>query len=186
MPKKYFYWFVLDWLFILINCKWSKIFLLFFYFFHWFRCVFDGDCHSLKAGEWLKRNGANVQKRDFYNLTIGNLGPDPDDAYVKKIAKWCLSMSKRHVDELIQVLVSCGVPHVIAAHDVEAECAILKRQGLADFNMTRDMDALPFGSERQLFYDGIIIDHLYIPIIRSGRCAWSVEDDYESGEYVDK
>jgi len=65
---------------------------------------------------------------------------------IRNIEKNILIVKKFHSDEVMEFLTSLGIPFLKAVSESEETCAYLQKNGLVDYVLTEDTDALTFGA----------------------------------------
>ncbi|KAH8051029.1 endonuclease [Aureococcus anophagefferens] len=108
--------------------------------------VFDGKPPNMKGGELAKRTA----KRQEAEAALKKATENDDAEGISKYSALLTKVSRKDCDDVKQLLRLMGVPVVDAPCEAEAQCAELVRGGKAHAVGTEDMDALTFGSTRQL------------------------------------
>jgi flap endonuclease-1 len=65
-----------------------------------------------------------------------------------KYFKRSVSISKKQIDECIELLELMGIPYIIAPEEADSQCAELVKCGIADGVLTEDMDIMTFGADK--------------------------------------
>lgn len=108
--------------------------------------VFDGKPPALKGGE-LKRR-AELRKKAAADMAAAKAADDI--AAVVKYERRNVRVTKEQCEEAIKLLELMGVPVVRSPGEAEAQCAELCKAGAVYATATEDMDALTFGTPRQV------------------------------------
>ena len=69
---------------------------------------------------------------------------------IVKISSQIITIKKCHIDEVKELLLLSGIPYFSAPDDAEKYCAFLQKNGLVDYTVTDDTDALTFGCKKIL------------------------------------
>jgi len=70
---------------------------------------------------------------------------------ITQLQKNMLCVSKKHTEEVINLLKCIGIPFLVAIGEAEEYCAFLEKNGYVDYILTEDTDSLTFGGTRVLF-----------------------------------
>jgi flap endonuclease-1 len=108
--------------------------------------VFDGKPPEFKSGELLKRR----EKAAEAQAELKKATEAGDAELIEKMAKRTVRATKQDTEDVIKLLELMGVPVVRAESEAEATCAAMNKDGLVYGVGTEDMDALTFGSVRQI------------------------------------
>lgn len=117
--------------------------------------IFDGSPPEAKKTTIEKRH---AQKEKLY-VRLEQLReetPVDEEHSIKikeeidKITSQLIVVKKVHVDECKELLTKCGIPFFTAPDDAEKYCAFLQKNGLVDYTVTDDTDAITFGCEKIL------------------------------------
>merc|ERR1719229_1676877 len=108
--------------------------------------VFDGKPPQLKGGELKKR--ADLKKKAEADMAAAKAADDM--ATVVKFERRQVRVTKEQNNEAMKLLELMGVPVIRAPGEAEAQCAELCKAGLVYATATEDMDALTFGTPRQV------------------------------------
>ena len=123
--------------------------------------VFDGLPIEAKKKTIEKRN---VNKEKLYvrleelRSKITELEIEEDKTEIKqeikqeieKVSSQIITIKKHHVSEVKELLTLSGIPYCTAPDDAEKFCAFLEKNGLVDYTVTDDTDALTFGCKKIL------------------------------------
>ncbi len=117
--------------------------------------IFDGVPPDAKKHIIQKRHAAKEKlyvRLEELNARIPNT-PE-EEAFIheeiQKISSQLIVIKKTHVDDCKKMLELCGVPYFTAPEDAEKYCAFLQKNGLVDYTITDDTDAMTFGCEKIL------------------------------------
>jgi len=69
---------------------------------------------------------------------------------IEKVSSQIITIKKHHISEVKELLTLSGIPYCTAPDDAEKFCAFLERNGIVDYTVTDDTDALTFGCKRIL------------------------------------
>lgn len=69
---------------------------------------------------------------------------------IKKLTSQLVIVKKKHIDECKELLEKSGIPYFSAPEDAEKYCAFLQINGLVDYTVTDDTDAMTFGCKKIL------------------------------------
>tara|TARA_B100000035_G_scaffold315141_1_gene334082 strand:+ start:2552 stop:3499 length:948 start_codon:yes stop_codon:yes gene_type:complete len=64
---------------------------------------------------------------------------------IEKITSQIIVIKKTHIDQTKELLEKSGIPYCTAPEDAEKYCAFLQKEGLVDYVVTDDTDAITFG-----------------------------------------
>jgi len=108
--------------------------------------VFDGKPPEMKSGELLKRK----EKRQKAQKALEEAQKADDTAKVIQQERRLVKAEKWQVEETKKLLKFMGIPYVEATCEAEATCAEMCKAGLVYATATEDMDAMTFGTCKQL------------------------------------
>jgi flap endonuclease-1 len=103
--------------------------------------VFDGKPPDFKTK--IINNRKDIKKK-AYNKLSEQLNEDEKIKYFKRT----VSISKKQIDECIELLELMGIPYIIAPEEADSQCAELVKSGLVDGVLTDDMDIMTFGANK--------------------------------------
>lgn len=119
--------------------------------------VFDGMPIEAKKKTIEKRN---VNKEKLYvrleelrsKITETEIEEDKTEIKqeIEKVSSQIITIKKYHIDEVKELLSLSGIPYCTAPDDAEKFCAFLEKNGLVDYTITDDTDALTFGCKKIL------------------------------------
>jgi len=119
--------------------------------------VFDGNPPDAKKNTIQKRHDT---KEKLYvkieELKILQDNSENDDEKktiideIDKISSQIIRIKKSHIVECKELLEKAGIPYCTAPEDAEKYCAFLQINGIVDYTITDDTDALTFGCEKIL------------------------------------
>ena len=119
--------------------------------------VFDGTPPEAKKYTIAKRHAA---KEKLYmrldelklknEITEDETGKKGIKEEMDKILSQLIVIKKIHIDECKELLNHCGIPFCTAPEDAEKYCAFLQKNGLVDYTVTDDTDAITFGCNKIL------------------------------------
>jgi len=117
--------------------------------------IFDGSPPDAKRNTIAKRHAA---KEKLYVRLEQLRDEEPTDEEhsirineeIEKITSQLIVIKKVHIDECKELLTKCGIPFFTAPDDAEKYCAFLQQNGLVDYTITDDTDAITFGCEKIL------------------------------------
>lgn len=69
---------------------------------------------------------------------------------IEKLTSQIVIVKKKHIDECKELLEKSGIPYFSAPEDAEKYCAFLQINGLVDYTVTDDTDAMTFGCKKIL------------------------------------
>ena len=117
--------------------------------------VFDGDPPDAKRNTIQKRqdNKEKLYVRIEELRELENKAEKIEDKKVFsdeiiKISSQIIRIKKSHITECKELLEKSGIPYCTAPADAEKYCAFLQKNGLIDYTVTDDTDALTFGCEK--------------------------------------
>jgi flap endonuclease-1 len=117
--------------------------------------VFDGDPPDAKRNTIQKRqdNKERLYVRIEELRTLENKAETEEDKKVfsdeiSKLSSQIIRIKKSHITECKELLEKSGIPYCTAPADAEKYCAFLQKNGLIDYTVTDDTDALTFGCEK--------------------------------------
>ena len=70
---------------------------------------------------------------------------------LEQLQKNLLNVTKKHSDEVMELLKSIGIPFLIATSEAEEYCAFLQKNKYVDYILTEDTDSLTFGGSNVIF-----------------------------------
>lgn len=117
--------------------------------------VFDGSPPEAKRNTIAKRHAA---KEKLY-IRIDELRKEVPETEIRakeiqeeieKISSQLIIIKKCHIEECKEMLNLCGIPFCTAPEDAEKYCAFLQQNGLVDYTVTDDTDAITFGCNKIL------------------------------------
>jgi len=108
--------------------------------------VFDGKAPTMKSHELKKRKEAREKAQE----ELDKAAAVDDEQKVAQMERRLVRVSKKHVEDVKKLFTLMGIPWVEATCEAEATCAALTKAGLVYATATEDMDALTFGTTRQL------------------------------------
>jgi flap endonuclease-1 len=119
--------------------------------------VFDGNPPDAKKNTIQKRHDT---KEKLYvkieELKILQDNSENDDEKktlideIDKISSQIIRIKKSHIVECKELLEKAGIPYCTAPEDAEKYCAFLQINGIVDYTITDDTDALTFGCKKIL------------------------------------
>jgi len=117
--------------------------------------VFDGDPPDAKRNTIQKRqdNKERLYVRIEELRTLENKAETEEDKKVfseeiSKLSSQIIRIKKSHITDCKELLEKSGIPYCTAPADAEKYCAFLQKNGLIDYTVTDDTDALTFGCEK--------------------------------------
>ena len=114
--------------------------------------VFDGAPPDAKKNTLVKRQDLKKKISDKIE-TLKKIEPNSEDEEnklneeINKLESQIVYVKKTHVDDCKKLMSLLGIPFVTAPDEAEKYCAFLQKQGLVDYTVTDDTDALTFGCE---------------------------------------
>jgi len=114
--------------------------------------VFDGAPPAAKKNTLTKRQNLKKKIQDKID-TLKQIEPNSEDEEhklndeINKLESQIVYVKKSHVDDCKELLGFLGMPYVTAPDEAEKYCAFLQKNGLVDYTVTDDTDALTFGCE---------------------------------------
>jgi len=108
--------------------------------------IFDGKPPDFKEHELAKRK----EKRDKAAIELKAAEEAGDTAKVQQMEKRLVRGSREHVKDVQELLTLMGVPWYQAPGEAEAQAARMCAQGVVWGTGTEDMDALTFGTLKQV------------------------------------
>lgn len=87
-------------------------------------------------------------RREVKNKAYEKLNEKLSDEDKIKYFKRSVSISKKQIDECIELLQLMGIPYIIAPEEADSQCAELVKCGIADGVLTEDMDIMTFGADK--------------------------------------
>jgi flap endonuclease-1 len=103
--------------------------------------VFDGKPPEFKSKVLEER-------RDVKNKAYEKLNEDLTEEEKIKYFKRTVSISKKQIEQCIELLDTMGVPYIVAPGEADSQCAYLAKVGLVDGVLTDDMDIMTFGAPK--------------------------------------
>ncbi len=103
--------------------------------------VFDGKPPEFKT---KLINLRREVKNKAYEKLNEKLSQEDQIKYFKR----SVSISKKQIDECIELLQLMGIPYIIAPEEADSQCAELVKCGIADGVLTEDMDIMTFGADK--------------------------------------
>lgn len=114
--------------------------------------VFDGAPPDAKKNTLVNRQNVKKKIQDKID-TLKQIEPNSEDEETKlnkeinKLENQVVYVKKSHVDDCKTLLGLLGIPYVTAPDEAEKYCAFLQKNGLVDYTVTDDTDAMTFGCE---------------------------------------
>jgi len=117
--------------------------------------IFDGVPPAAKKNTINKRRDA---KEKIY-IRIDELKekvPDNEEDSkkisdeIEKLSSQLIVIKKCHIDQCKEFLEKSGIPYCTAPSDAEKYCAFLQKNGLVNYTVTDDTDAITFGCQKIL------------------------------------
>ena len=117
--------------------------------------VFDGNPPDAKRNTIQKRHDS--KERLYVRIeelrTLENNCETEEDKKVYsdeiiKLSSQIIRIKKSHITECKELLEKSGIPYCTAPADAEKYCAFLQKNGLVDYTVTDDTDALTFGCNK--------------------------------------
>ncbi len=103
--------------------------------------VFDGKPPEFKT---KLINLRKEVKNKAYEKLSQELSQEDQIKYFKR----SVSISKKQIEECIELLQLMGIPYIIAPEEADSQCAELVKCGIADGVLTEDMDIMTFGADK--------------------------------------
>ena len=103
--------------------------------------VFDGKPPEFKSKVLKERKKI---KHKAYEKLNENLTERDKIKYFKRT----VSISKKKIEQCIELLEIMGIPYIVAPSEADSQCAMLARDGLVDGVLTDDMDIMTFGAPK--------------------------------------
>ncbi len=103
--------------------------------------VFDGKPPEFKSKVLNNR-------RDIKQKAYEKLSEDITEDEKIKYFKRTVSISKKQINECIELLELMGIPYIEAPEEADSQCAELVKSGIADGVLTEDMDIMTFGATK--------------------------------------
>lgn len=103
--------------------------------------VFDGKPPQFKTKVLEERK--EVKNKAFEKLSE-ELTEDEKIKYFKRT----VSISKKQIEQCMEMLDLMGIPYVVAPSEADSQCAELAKSGLVDGVLTEDMDIMTFGAPK--------------------------------------
>jgi flap endonuclease-1 len=73
------------------------------------------------------------------------------DKELTTLQKNLLNITKKHIEDVLNLLKSIGIPFFIADSEAEEYCSFLQKNNYVDYILTEDTDSLTFGGNKILF-----------------------------------
>ncbi len=117
--------------------------------------IFDGVPPEAKKNTIEKRQAVKYKlyrRLDILKETV----PENDvqekaiKEEIEKLSSQLIVIKKKHVDECKELLLKSGIPYINAPEDAEKYCAFLQKNGIVDYTITDDTDAMTFGCKKIL------------------------------------
>jgi len=119
--------------------------------------VFDGNPPDAKKNTIQKRQDTKEKlyvKIEELRVLQNNAETEEDKKNigeeVDKLSSQIIRIKKSHITECKELLEKSGIPYCTAPEDAEKYCAFLQINGLVDYTVTDDTDALTFGCKKIL------------------------------------
>jgi flap endonuclease-1 len=119
--------------------------------------VFDGNPPDAKKNTIQKRQDNKEKlyvKIEELRVLQNNAETEEDkknlSEEIDKLSSQIIRIKKSHITECKELLEKAGVPFCTAPEDAEKYCAFLQINGLVDYTVTDDTDALTFGCKKIL------------------------------------
>jgi flap endonuclease-1 len=103
--------------------------------------VFDGKPPEFKTK--VINNRKEIKKKAYDKLNE-KLSDEEKIKYFKRT----VNISKKQIDDCIELLDLMGIPYIIAPEEADSQCAELVKSGIADGVLTEDMDIMTFGANK--------------------------------------
>lgn len=103
--------------------------------------VFDGKPPELKSK--IINSRRDVKQRAYEKLL-----EDITDEEKIKYFKRSVSISRKQINECMELLDIMGIPYMEAPEEADSQCAELVKCGIADGVLTEDMDIMTFGANK--------------------------------------
>ncbi len=103
--------------------------------------VFDGKPPVFKT------KTINTRK-EFKQKATDKLNEDLTEEEKIKYFKRTVYISKKQIDECMELLDLMGIPYITAPEEADSQCAELVKSGIADGVLTEDMDIMTFGATK--------------------------------------
>ncbi len=103
--------------------------------------VFDGKPPEFKSKVLEER-------REVKNKAYEKLNEELTEEEKIKYFKRTVSISKKQIEQCIELLDTMGVPYIVAPGEADSQCAYLAKAGLVDGVLTEDMDIMTFGAPK--------------------------------------
>jgi flap endonuclease-1 len=87
-------------------------------------------------------------RREVKNKAYEKLSQELSQEDQIKYFKRSVSISKKQIEECIELLQLMGIPYIIAPEEADSQCAELVKCGIADGVLTEDMDIMTFGADK--------------------------------------
>ena len=117
--------------------------------------VFDGDPPDAKRNTIQKRHDNKerlyVRIEELRNLeTMAKTDEEKKNFTdeITRVSSQIIRIKKSHITECKELLEKSGIPYCTAPDDAEKYCAFLQKNGLVDYTVTDDTDAMTFGCEK--------------------------------------
>ena len=117
--------------------------------------IFDGSPPEAKRNTIAKRHAAKEKlyiRIDELKKEIPGTESRAKEIQeeIEKISSQLIIIKKCHIEECKEMLNLCGIPFCTAPEDAEKYCAFLQKNGLVDYTVTDDTDAITFGCNKIL------------------------------------
>jgi flap endonuclease-1 len=119
--------------------------------------VFDGNPPEAKKNTIQKRQDSKekiyVKIEELKNLEGDAENPEDKTAIneeIERLSSQIVRIKKSHITDCKELLEKSGIPYCTAPEDAEKYCAFLQKNGLVDYTVTDDTDALTFGCTKIL------------------------------------
>jgi flap endonuclease-1 len=103
--------------------------------------VFDGKPPEFKSKVLEERREV---KKKAYDKLNEDLSEEEKIKYFKRT----VSISKKQIEQCMELLEVMGIPYIVAPGEADSQCAILAKNGLVDGVLTEDMDIMTFGAPK--------------------------------------
>ncbi len=103
--------------------------------------VFDGKPPEFKS------KTINTRK-EFKQKASDKLNEELTEDEKIKYFKRTVYISKKQIEECMELLDLMGIPYIVAPEEADSQCAELVKSGIADGVLTEDMDIMTFGATK--------------------------------------
>jgi flap endonuclease-1 len=115
--------------------------------------VFDGSPPEAKKHTIAKRHAAKEKLYIKLEQLRDEVPKDEEHSKkiqeeIEKINSQIIVIKKVHIDECKELLEKIGIPYICAPDDAEKYCCFLQKNGLVNYTVTDDTDAITFGCEK--------------------------------------